>query len=112
LGVHEDARLVEAAARVAVVLLGARRADLRGEVAVGEAHALAPRQGTGDGAGDETDAAAEESGGDCKKSGSVIGVQCHPELEAEVASTFRRVFQAFVERAELAQERLKAAGLP
>lgn len=41
----------------------------------------------------------------------VIGVQCHPEREAEVPSAFRRVFQAFVERAELAQERLKAAGL-
>ncbi|MBI4310765.1 MAG: gamma-glutamyl-gamma-aminobutyrate hydrolase family protein [Chloroflexi bacterium] len=38
----------------------------------------------------------------------VIGVQCHPEREAEVPSMFRRVFQAFVERAEMARERLRA----
>ena len=35
----------------------------------------------------------------------VIGVQCHPEVETEVPSAFRRVFQAFVERAEMARER-------
>ncbi|MBI4339584.1 MAG: gamma-glutamyl-gamma-aminobutyrate hydrolase family protein [Chloroflexi bacterium] len=30
----------------------------------------------------------------------VIALQCHPERESEVPSAFRRVFQAFVERAE------------
>ena len=30
----------------------------------------------------------------------VIGVQCHPEREKEVPSSFRRLFQAFMERAE------------
>lgn len=30
----------------------------------------------------------------------VIGVQCHPERKREVPGSFRRLFQAFVERAE------------
>ena len=30
----------------------------------------------------------------------VIGVQCHPEREEDVPSSFRRLFQAFVERTE------------
>ncbi|MBI4203248.1 MAG: gamma-glutamyl-gamma-aminobutyrate hydrolase family protein [Chloroflexi bacterium] len=41
----------------------------------------------------------------------VIGVQCHPEREAEVPSMFRRIFQAFVERAEMAGERLQSGRL-
>ena len=35
----------------------------------------------------------------------VLGVQCHPEREAEVPKSFGRLFQAFVERAEMADER-------
>lgn len=35
----------------------------------------------------------------------VIAVQCHPEREHEVPSSFRRLFQAFVERAEMACKR-------
>ena len=35
----------------------------------------------------------------------VLGVQCHPEREAEVPKSFGRLFQAFVERAEMAADR-------
>ena len=35
----------------------------------------------------------------------VIGVQCHPENEDEVPKAFGRLFQAFVERAEMAEGR-------
>ena len=36
----------------------------------------------------------------------VIGVQCHLELEEEVPKSFGRLFQAFVERAEMAAARV------
>lgn len=35
----------------------------------------------------------------------VLGLQCHPELEDEVPSSFGRIFQAFIERAEMAASR-------
>ena len=35
----------------------------------------------------------------------VLGVQCHPEREDEVPKSFGRLFQAFVERAEMAASR-------
>ena len=38
----------------------------------------------------------------------VLGVQCHPEREEEVPKSFGRLFQAFVERAEMAAERVHA----
>ena len=41
----------------------------------------------------------------------VIGVQCHPEREDEVPRSFGSLFQAFVERAEMAAERIAAQGL-
>lgn len=36
----------------------------------------------------------------------VIGVQCHPVLEEEVPKSFSRLFQAFVERADMATTRV------
>ena len=35
----------------------------------------------------------------------VIGVQCHPEREEEMPRSFGRLFQAFIERAEMAADR-------
>ena len=35
----------------------------------------------------------------------VIGLQCHPELEGESPKIFGNIFEAFVERAELASEK-------
>lgn len=35
----------------------------------------------------------------------VIGLQCHPERTSEVPGSFRRIFQAFVERATMARDR-------
>ena len=38
----------------------------------------------------------------------VIGVQCHPENEEEMPKAFSRLFQAFVERAEMAAGRQRS----
>lgn len=37
----------------------------------------------------------------------VIGLQCHPELEEESPKIFGNIFEAFVERAELASEKTR-----
>lgn len=39
----------------------------------------------------------------------VIGMQCHPERASEVPGSFRRIFQAFVERATMARDRRDSA---